>query len=92
MPFQYRCVLMVGATSGIGAAMANRLVQEGSKVIAVGRRQDRLDEFVRRHGKENAGAVRFDIADRQNMDQFVEECVAAPPLLLSRSFFVRLGF
>ena len=28
MPFQYKHVLMVGATSGIGAAMASRLVQE----------------------------------------------------------------
>lgn len=68
---------MIGATSGIGAAMADRLVQEGSKVIAVGRRQDRLDDFVRRHGKDKAGAVIFDINDRHNMDQFVTR--SAPP-------------
>jgi NADP-dependent 3-hydroxy acid dehydrogenase YdfG len=68
---------MVGATSGIGAAMADRLVQEGSKVIAVGRRQDRLDEFVRRHGKDKTSAVRFDISDRQTMDQFVSKLVGS---------------
>ena len=67
---------MIGATSGIGAAMADRLVQEGSKVIAVGRRQDRLDDFVRKHGKDKTSAVRFDITDRQNMDQFVSKSVA----------------
>lgn len=76
MAFQYKQILMIGATSGIGAGMANRLVQEGSKVIAVGRRQDRLDEFVSRHGKEKASAVKFDITDRQNMDKFVKELVA----------------
>ncbi len=70
---------MVGATSGIGAAMADRLVQEGSKVIAVGRRQDRLDDFVRRHGKDKASAAKFDITDRQSMDEFVRELVPPPP-------------
>ena len=82
MPFQYKHVLMVGATSGIGAGMADRLVHEGAKVIAVGRRQDRLDEFVRKHGKDKASAARFDITDSQGMDQFVSKLVAlCPPLL-----------
>lgn len=73
---------MVGATSGIGAAMADRLVQEGSKVIAVGRRQDRLDDFVRKHGKDKASAINFDITDQQNMDKFVKELAVPSPVLL----------
>lgn len=77
MPFRYKHVLMVGATSGIGAAIANRLVQEGSKVTAVGRRQDKLDEFVHRHGKDKASAIKFDISDRQSMDEFVK--MSVPP-------------
>lgn len=76
MPFPYKYVLMIGATSGIGAAMADRLVQEGSKVIAVGRRQDKLDDFVHKHGKDIASAVAFDINDMQNMEQFVSKLVA----------------
>lgn len=80
MPFQYQHVLVVGATSGIGAAMADRLIKEGSKVIAVGRRQDKLDEFVGKHGRDKANAVKFDIADRQNIEKFVRELVA--PLVL----------
>lgn len=67
---------MIGATSGIGAAMADRLVQEGSKVIAVGRRQDRLDVFVHRHGNEKTSAVRFDITDQRSMDDFVKKFAA----------------
>ena len=38
MAFQYQHVLMIGATSGIGAAMADRLIDAGAKVMAVGRR------------------------------------------------------
>lgn len=73
MSFQYKHVLMVGATSGIGAALADRLVQEGSKVIAVGRRQDRLDDFVRQHGKDKVSSYTFDITDKQKLDGFVKE-------------------
>ena len=55
--------------------MADRLIQEGSKVIAVGRRQDRLDNFIRKHGSDKASAAKFDITNRQNMDDFVKESV-----------------
>ncbi len=72
MSFQYKCVLLVGATSGIGAAMADKLVHEGTKVIAVGRRQDRLDAFVKKHGPELASAARFDITDTAGLDAFVD--------------------
>ncbi|WP_271200973.1 SDR family NAD(P)-dependent oxidoreductase [Methylopila turkensis] len=38
-------VLVTGATSGFGAAVARRYVAEGAKVIATGRRRERLDEL-----------------------------------------------
>jgi NADP-dependent 3-hydroxy acid dehydrogenase YdfG len=75
MPFQYKNVLLVGATAGIGAAMADRLIQEGSTVIAVGRRQERIDEFVNRHGGTNARAIAFDISNRSEHDSFVAKSV-----------------
>lgn len=71
MSFPFKQVLLVGATAGIGAAMADRLVYEGVKVIAVGRRQDRLDAFVHKHGSDKASAVQFDLSDSKNMDDFV---------------------
>ncbi|KAL8685328.1 MAG: hypothetical protein Q9218_007836, partial [Villophora microphyllina] len=79
MPFQYKTVLVIGATSGIGLAMADRLVQEGSKVIAVGRRQDRLDDFVRKHGPAKASAERFDLSDRENISAFVGKITKEHP-------------
>ncbi|KAJ9143056.1 Short-chain dehydrogenase reductase family [Pleurostoma richardsiae] len=79
MPFQYKRVLLVGATSGIGAAMADKLIQEGAKVIAVGRRQDRLDAFVKKHGPEVASSAKFDITDRAGTDAFVNDIVEKYP-------------
>ncbi|KAK5987331.1 Serine 3-dehydrogenase [Cladobotryum mycophilum] len=79
MTFQYKRVLLVGATSGIGAAMADKLVQEGAKVIAVGRRQERLDAFVRKHGAERASSIQFDITDKAGLDAFVNKVVKDYP-------------
>ena len=39
-------VLITGATSGFGAAMARKFVTQGHRVIATGRRQDRLDALA----------------------------------------------
>ena len=71
MPFPYRKVLVIGATSGIGEAMASRFVQEGSYVIVVGRRKDRLEEFVHKHGKDKSSAVTFDITEFEKIPNFV---------------------
>lgn len=73
MTSPYKQVLVVGATSGIGHAMASRLIKEGSKVVAVGRRQDRLDAFVEEHGPDKAAFVKFDIGDLKSIPGFVKE-------------------
>ncbi|KAK7455024.1 hypothetical protein CaCOL14_006087 [Colletotrichum acutatum] len=75
MSFPYKQVLLVGATSGIGAAMADKLVENGIKVIAVGRRQERLDAFVKNHGSSKAASVRFDVTDRAGLNDFVKRVV-----------------
>ena len=71
MAFQYKRILLVGATSGIGAAMADKLILEGAKVIAVGRRQERLDAFVQKHGPEKASGIKYDVTDRAGLDSFM---------------------
>lgn len=43
-------VLITGATSGFGAEMARKFVQNGHKVIAAGRRKERLDDMARELG------------------------------------------
>jgi NADP-dependent 3-hydroxy acid dehydrogenase YdfG len=70
MAFPYKHVLMIGATSGIGKAMADRLILEGTKVTAVGRRKDRLNEFVSEHGDAKADSVAFDIGEIEKIPEF----------------------
>ncbi|KAF2190157.1 short-chain dehydrogenase/oxidoreductase [Zopfia rhizophila CBS 207.26] len=77
MAFPYKHVCLVGATSGIGRAMADRLIAEGVKVTAVGRRQDRLNEFVKEHGKTKASSLAFDISDLDQIPKFAEEVMKA---------------
>jgi 3-hydroxy acid dehydrogenase / malonic semialdehyde reductase len=43
-------VLVTGATAGFGKAIAERLVRDGYRVIATGRRQDRLDALAKALG------------------------------------------
>lgn len=38
-------ILITGATAGLGAAIARRFARDGHRVIATGRRQERLDEL-----------------------------------------------
>lgn len=71
MPFQYKKVLVIGATSGIGKALASRIVQEGSSVVAIGRRKENLEAFVHEHGKNKASAVPFDTTELEKIPDFV---------------------
>lgn len=72
MAFPYKHVLLIGATSGIGKAMAGRFVAEGVKVTVVGRRQERLDDFVLSHGSDKASSLTFDIGELENIPKFAE--------------------
>jgi NADP-dependent 3-hydroxy acid dehydrogenase YdfG len=73
MPFPYKSVLVVGATSGIGLALAERMIQNGAKIIAVGRRQENLDEFVQKHGKDKAASFQFDITNLAGIPEFAKK-------------------
>jgi len=62
-----RTVLVTGATAGFGAAMAERFAGEGWRVIACGRRAERLQPLVERHGAERVHAASFDMRDEAAM-------------------------
>jgi NADP-dependent 3-hydroxy acid dehydrogenase YdfG len=75
MSFPYKTVLVLGATSGIGLALAEKLIENGSHVIAVGRRKENLESFVSKHGKEKASCIQFDITDLSSVPAFAESSV-----------------
>ena len=75
MGFQYEKVLVIGATSGIGRALAERFTNEGSYVIAVGRRKDKLAELVHEHGHDKVCAVPFDITKMTSISAFATNVI-----------------
>lgn len=79
MPFKYNKVLVIGATSGIGKALASKLVENGTSVIVVGRRQEALDQFVQEHGKDKAEGVQFDITKLDAIPKFAEDIMKSHP-------------
>jgi NADPH:quinone reductase-like Zn-dependent oxidoreductase len=72
MPFQYKTVLVIGATSGIGLALSEKLIENGCYVIAVGRRQQNLDSLVQKHGKGKVSSFQFDITNLSAIPEFVK--------------------
>ena len=58
-----KVVVITGATSGIGKAAAEQLVEQGAKVVLNARNKSRLDEIVAQLGADNAVAVAGDCGD-----------------------------
>lgn len=72
-------VLVTGATSGFGAAVSRRFVRAGAKVIATGRRVDRLRALRKELGPRCRIAA-FDVRERRH----VEASLAALPKEFAR--------
>jgi 3-hydroxy acid dehydrogenase/malonic semialdehyde reductase len=63
-------VFVTGATSGFGAAIARRFVRDGHRVIATGRRVDRLDGLRAELG-DAVLTVPLDVRDRAAVDRAI---------------------
>jgi 3-hydroxy acid dehydrogenase/malonic semialdehyde reductase len=60
-------IFVTGATAGFGAAMVRRFVRDGHRVIAAGRRRERLDGLCAELG-ERLLAYRLDVTDTAAVD------------------------
>ncbi|KFY25418.1 hypothetical protein V493_04671 [Pseudogymnoascus sp. VKM F-4281 (FW-2241)] len=78
MAFPYKHVLFIGATSGIGKAMAERIVADGVKVTAVGRRKDALEELENAYPGLARGAA-LDITQLDKLPEFAKHITEASP-------------
>jgi len=67
-------VFITGATAGFGAALARRYVGAGARVIATGRRKERL-QALRDELGERLHPARLDVRDRADIDR----CLAGLP-------------
>ena len=72
-----RTALITGATSGFGAAAVRRFVAAGWRVIATGRRADRLQALVDALGADKVHAAAFDIRDETALDAALDALPAA---------------
>ena len=70
-----KTAMITGATSGFGAASVRRFVKAGWRVIATGRRADRLKKLVTELGADKVHAAAFDM--RKSAD--IDAAIAALP-------------
>ncbi|MCL4156597.1 UNVERIFIED_CONTAM: hypothetical protein GTU68_036372 [Idotea baltica] len=72
-----KIILITGATSGFGEAIARLFAQHGWKLILTGRRQHRLDVIQTELGKENVHTCCFDIRNNLAIEQAINTLPAA---------------
>lgn len=72
-----KVAIVTGAGSGIGKASATALLNEGWKVVFVGRRADKLDEAISEAGDAgvNALAVPTDVTSPEQVDALYEKVI-----------------
>ncbi len=68
-----RIALITGATSGIGAACADRFYEEGYDIIITGRRQERLDAYQASKDPSRILTRCFDVRDREQVLTTLEQ-------------------
>ncbi|WP_045860970.1 SDR family NAD(P)-dependent oxidoreductase [Teredinibacter purpureus] len=72
------CVVAItGATAGIGRACVDLLMSRGIKVIALGRRTDRLNALTDLYGSDKLLAVTCDVRDEQSIQTAIDNIPSA---------------
>jgi short-subunit dehydrogenase len=77
-----RLALVTGASSGIGAAYARRLGEQGYDLVAVGRRRERLDELARSLPAVDVQTVVADLSGDEGIERVSELCASLPLSIL----------
>ncbi|MPZ64806.1 MAG: SDR family NAD(P)-dependent oxidoreductase [Pseudonocardiaceae bacterium] len=84
-PIDEQVILVTGATSGLGRALAGRLAELGATVIMHGRSRDRLDAASERIRAEVPDATLYpvvaDLASLDEVDRLADEVLAEHPAL-----------
>lgn len=73
MDFKGKKVLITGASSGIGAALAVEFAKQGAELILLGRNEERLAAVAKDCAPAKTSIFTVDMASQESMDSFVEE-------------------
>ncbi|KAL4924586.1 uncharacterized protein BDV17DRAFT_300890 [Aspergillus undulatus] len=74
-----KVILIIGATSGIGKAIACRVVAANIPLVISGRREENLQEFVRGYGSDKVKSKVFDVTNLDQIPQFASEVLTENP-------------
>ena len=84
--FENETIWIVGASSGIGRALAVALAQEGAKLILSARREDELDNLNNELGGEHF-VLPFDVSDREDVERTVQT-IKSKRISVDRALFM----
>ena len=68
-----KIVLITGASSGIGAATVDKMIEAGHKVVITARSTDKLNAIVTRWGEDKVLAVTADVSKLDQIQNVVEK-------------------
>ncbi|WP_319783760.1 SDR family oxidoreductase [Oceanisphaera sp. IT1-181] len=68
-----KVVLITGASSGIGAATVDKVIEAGHKVVITARSTDKLKKIVKRWGEDKVLAVTADVSKLDEITKVVEK-------------------
>lgn len=71
MALEHKTILITGATSGFGRAMATRFAEDGARIIATGRRAERLQE-LKTELKDKVHTITLDMRDKVAVQNVVK--------------------
>jgi len=74
--FEGKTVLVSGASSGLGRAIAIRLARQGAGLVLVGRNRDRLEDTAKKSGARVCRIVQLDLTDVAAIMPAVKEVVS----------------
>lgn len=72
--FAGRIGIVTGASAGIGLAIAESLLERGSRLVINARRADRLDRLAQQFGRERCFPVAGDATDTVVISDLLEQC------------------
>jgi short-subunit dehydrogenase len=79
---EMKCVVITGASSGIGAAVALKLAESGRTIVITGRNEKRLAKVEKQLKAKGAKAISrvIDVTDKKMMEDFIEEIDNETPI------------